>query len=52
MSQTIAARMSSLTAAVAVTLGLLFGVTGIAHASATVAPTTVASATATAAAHA
>jgi hypothetical protein len=50
MSHTIAARLSSLTAAIAVTVGLLFGVTGMAHASTSVAATTVASASAFAAA--
>ena len=42
MNQTIAARLSSLTAAIAVTAGLLFGVTGLAHASASVAASSVA----------
>ena len=49
MSQTIAARLSSLSAAIAVTAGLLFGVTGLAHASAaTATAVTVASVSSTA----
>jgi len=52
MSHTIAARLSSLTAAIAVTAGLLFGVTGIAHASAAASATAVASASASSTAQA
>ncbi|HEX4511053.1 MAG TPA: hypothetical protein VH328_13270 [Burkholderiaceae bacterium] len=43
MSQPIAPRLASLIAAVAVTASLLFGVTGLAHASAAVAASTIAS---------
>ena len=42
MIHTFAARLSSLTAAIAVTAGLLFGVTGIAHASASASATAIA----------
>ena len=41
MTNTIAARLSALTAAVVVTVGLMSGVTGIAHASAAVAGTAI-----------
>jgi hypothetical protein len=44
MSNAITSRIASLTAAIAVTASLVFGVTGIAHASAQAAATTVAAA--------
>ena len=48
MNSTITARIASLTASIAVTASLLFGVTGLAHASAAVAATAVAAGSAAA----